>query len=599
MKTIKGKMFIIYAMVFIALLITVIGAYIAVDTQRQHLILTELLSKQKLLVERATYSTINAAEAGLVNQDRFIEKLEENQGSIEQNIGSVDFMLDAFTIKSYPIDGKEVALKFKDEFMTIFDQALEESKTEWTTAKASITYLLNPDNLSNLNTYKKELDEFRLINIQLLESSDYLTKICRDEANRKRKQSGYIQTGSIIGAFLIFILMILVMEKDFKKPLKQINTVFNAMGKGQLDLKLDRKQPDEFKELFDNFNHFSESLKTIRNIEFEILKEDRIENVLSYVSNAFKPFASFDSIALHYQDTNEENIIITYKDGDIIEEKTDIISRYNELTYTTTELHLPIHINHAYLGFVTWYAKDGFDDASKEFIKTLSGTLSFAFYKTLLFKDLLAIVTDGLADLAESRDPETRWHLVRMSSYACAIANELRKKDKYQYIDHEYLTTLKLTAPMHDIGKVSVPDSILLKPGKLTDEEFDIMKTHAYEGSVVLRKIHARFTQYNLNYFDMAAEIALCHQEKFNGSGYPNQIAGEDIPLSARISAVADVFDALTSDRPYKKAFSLEKSFDIIKESSGSHFDPEVVEAFFAVEDDIRNIYNQYGEAKH
>ncbi len=173
---------------------------------------------------------------------------------------------------------------------------------------------------------------------------------------------------------------------------------------------------------------------------------------------------------------------------------------------------------------------------------------------------MLAIVTDGLADLAESRDPETRLHLTRMSTYSQLIAKQMRKTDKYKdVIDDEFLLNIKITAPMHDIGKISVPDNVLLKPGKLTEDEFDIMKTHALNGSIVLRRIHNRFERYNLSYFDMAAEIALCHQEKYDGRGYPNGVVGDDIPLSARISALADVFDALTSKRPYKEAFFFRK----------------------------------------
>lgn len=598
MKTIKGKMLSIYGMVFLALFLTVAGAFVAVDTQRQHLILTELLSKQKLLVERVTFSTINAAEIGLANPDRFLKKLEENNDALNEYTGAVDFMLQAFTDKAYPIDGKIVELKFRDEFLIIFDNALDQSKAEWANAQNEVRWLLNPEHLSDLSAYETRLDNFRLINLKLIEKSDYLTKICREEASRKRIQSNIIQGSSIGAAILIFLWMMYIMQRDFRQPLNEIHQVFHQMGQGQFNKRLNRKREDEFKELFGSFNHFAESLNVIRDIEAHILKEDDIYNIMTYIQSSFKPYANFDSMSLSYKSSTNVFNQLSIVNDELVEKQQETLETYDDVhIHNSNTLIVPIRINRAYLGYVTFYSTQLFDDRSKRFIETLSQTLSFAFYKTLLFRDLLAIVTDGLADLAESRDPETRSHLIRMSSYAVIIARNLKKQEKYKdIIDNEFLTNLKLTAPMHDIGKVSVPDNILLKPGKLTDDEFEIMKTHAFEGSVVLRNIHNRFKQYNLDYFDMAAEIALCHQEKYDGRGYPNGISGEAIPLSARISALADVFDALTSKRPYKEAFSLEKSYNIIQESRGQHFDPDVVDAFFDAIKDIETIHNQYKE---
>lgn len=597
MKTIKGKMLSIYALVFLALASTVIGAFVAVDTQEQHLVLTELLSKQKLLVERVTFTAINAGENALSNKERYLTTLDQNMFVFEDNSGKVDFMLKAFTDKSYPLDGKIVKLKFRNEFLKIFDQALEVSQTEWSNAKADALWLLDPNNTSDLELYETKLDEFRDLNINLLESSDYLTKICREEASRKRVIATIIQFSSIGLAFLIFLFMVYMMNRDFKQPLKEINHVFNSMGKGQFHLRLHRRQEDEFKDLFNGFNRFADSLQVIRNIEAQILKEDSIFEIMSYIKRAFKPFAAFDDMAVVYKNSSGTVSRLAIVNNELNETFDQELETFDDITELKDTLIVPVKINDAYIGHVSFRKSGGFDDVSIEFIKTLKQTLSFTFYKSLLFRDLLAIVTDGLADLAESRDPETRLHLVRMSSYAMIITKALKQNDKYKdQIDNEFISNIKLTAPMHDIGKVSVPDAILLKPGKLTDEEFDIMKTHAFEGSVVLRRIHERFTQYNLEYFDMAAEIALCHQEKFDGRGYPNGISGTDIPLAARISALADVFDALTSKRPYKDAFSLEKSYAIINESKGQHFDPDVVDAFFGAIDEIEAIHNKYKE---
>jgi putative two-component system response regulator len=187
-----------------------------------------------------------------------------------------------------------------------------------------------------------------------------------------------------------------------------------------------------------------------------------------------------------------------------------------------------------------------------------------------------------LSKAADSRDPETGAHIVRMANYSRIIAEHLGLSEA----DQELLLE---AAPMHDIGKVGIPDNILLKPGKLTEDEFTIMKQHASLGYDIL----AGSTSEMLN---AGAIIALAHHEKFDGSGYPRGLAGQDIPLFARIVAVADVFDALTSERPYKAAWDIDRALAFLHEGSGKHFDPECIQAFVAGWTQILEIKNKYSE---
>lgn len=185
----------------------------------------------------------------------------------------------------------------------------------------------------------------------------------------------------------------------------------------------------------------------------------------------------------------------------------------------------------------------------------------------------------GMANLIESRDGETGEHVKRTGFYVDLIARELAEHSKYSdVIDAEYIENLWKAAPLHDIGKIKVPDAILQKPGKLTNEEFEVIKTHAREGGNIIDETMGEIEE--AAYLQMAHNVAQYHHEKWNGKGYPEGLKGEDIPLCARIMAVADVFDALTSERCYKKAMSVDQAYEIIEESSGSHFDPVVVEAF-------------------
>ena len=189
----------------------------------------------------------------------------------------------------------------------------------------------------------------------------------------------------------------------------------------------------------------------------------------------------------------------------------------------------------------------------------------------------------ALASLAEYRDDDTGKHLDRVTAYALLLAKELRSKSFYgKQIDDEFLFNLARAVPLHDIGKVAIPDKILLKPGKLTDEEMAIMKTHVNIGSQTLDSVIQQTP--NVRFLLMAREIILGHHEWYDGSGYPEKSAGEQIPLAARITALADVYDALTTSRPYKDAFSHEKAAAIIRSETGSHFAPDIVEAFIKLE---------------
>lgn len=201
-----------------------------------------------------------------------------------------------------------------------------------------------------------------------------------------------------------------------------------------------------------------------------------------------------------------------------------------------------------------------------------------------------------MADLVESRDQSTGEHIKNTSEYVAIICDELIKEGKFSDIlNEEFKNNIVSSAPMHDIGKIKISDTILNKPGKFTDEEYEIMKTHAAEGAKIISTVKKTVESDALkeDYLGEAENMAHYHHEKWNGKGYPCGLKGEEIPLSARIMAVADVFDALVAVRVYKPAMPFEKAVSIIKESSGEHFDPAIVEAFVNAEDKIRAVTAQ------
>lgn len=193
----------------------------------------------------------------------------------------------------------------------------------------------------------------------------------------------------------------------------------------------------------------------------------------------------------------------------------------------------------------------------------------------------------GLAKLAESRDNDTGEHLDRIRSYVMILSEDL--KNRNDEIDDEFVHTIALASSLHDVGKVGIPDSILLKPGRLTKEEREVMELHTLIGGECLEAIQSRLGDDNM-FMQIAKQVAYYHHERWDGNGYPHGLANDDIPLVARIVAVADVYDALTSKRPYKNPLSHIESKGIILAGSGSQFDPEIVDAFLRHEEEFETI---------
>ena len=206
-------------------------------------------------------------------------------------------------------------------------------------------------------------------------------------------------------------------------------------------------------------------------------------------------------------------------------------------------------------------------------------------YKALLF---------AVADLTDSRDPETGRHLQRTRNYCVVLADKLSHHPDFKdQISQSFIESIYHVAPLHDIGKVAVPDAVLLKPGKLTFDEYEIMKTHTTAGADTFKKV---LEQCDTELFRMAYRLCLHHHEKWDGTGYPMKLSGNDIPLEARIMAFADVYDALCSKRVYKPALSKKEALEIIKNSSGTFFDPRITEIIVENISLFEKIHDKYDE---
>ncbi len=244
------------------------------------------------------------------------------------------------------------------------------------------------------------------------------------------------------------------------------------------------------------------------------------------------------------------------------------------------------------------HTEDEIENLYRSFVTMTQENVNFMtdiHQKTQTISELQKAFILTMADMVERRDQNTGEHIKKTAAYVKIIAEEMKREGAYpKEITDEFVRRIVDSAPLHDLGKIGVPDAILNKPGKLTDEEFDIIKSHTKIGGRIISSLISAVP--DSEYLYDAMDLALYHHEKWNGRGYPMGLSGEDIPISARIMAVADVFDALVSNRSYKKGFPYEKALAIIREERGAHFDPIVVDAFFAVKDEILKVADEFSE---
>lgn len=237
---------------------------------------------------------------------------------------------------------------------------------------------------------------------------------------------------------------------------------------------------------------------------------------------------------------------------------------------------------------VDFVSNDSFGDLSDAF-NDMSASLQQQVQKINTMQNS---IIRGMATMVESRDNSTGGHIMRTSTCMVVFAEHLKKHTEYGKLPDQFYNNLAKAAPMHDLGKIAVDDAVLRKPGKFTDEEYEKMKAHSAEGARIVTKVLEDVD--DLEFKQIAVNVAHYHHEKWNGSGYPTKISGEQIPLEARIMALVDVFDALVSKRCYKDSFDYDKAFSIIEESLGSHFDPDLGKEFLSCRSDLETLYNQF-----
>jgi len=262
----------------------------------------------------------------------------------------------------------------------------------------------------------------------------------------------------------------------------------------------------------------------------------------------------------------------------------------------TSSYTLPMFNNGDFIGFLFLNSREAnvFTEDVLEQLDIYCHLIALMVTSEIAAVHTLAAMVKATGHITHHRDPETGSHLDRMSRFSLLIANALSEKHD---LDDDYIQHVFMFSPLHDIGKIGIPDNILLKPGKLSEEEMVVMKTHAEKGREMIDDLLVSFGLENVAHVDILRNIASYHHESVNGSGYPDSRRGNDIPLEARIVAVADVFDALTSRRSYKEAWTNEEAFVTLQQLAGDKLDQDCVDALFAHREQVEEIQRRFKES--
>lgn len=428
----------------------------------------------------------------------------------------------------------------------------------------------------------------------------------------------------MVSLLILFLIVSLSLLGIYFHILLPFNTFYNHAGFAGTIRKSWFPALFDIKPVMREVNRLNDKVRKLIDVVFEINNTSSFPETLEYIFSAFKEYIPYSYIGVAvYKDFQPEIIVASYgvSDGsypnlpgrlvgyEIEVEKTSLqdiqengqpriindleayslnrrVRMYTRIILEEgirSSITLPLMINNRPLGFIFFSSKEKeiYRPEHAEFLSTIGSAIALSFDKNIFANDLVYSSILALAKLAESRDEDTGDHLERMKRYTGLLLKCLKDDRKYEAVlTSQYMQDIERFSPMHDIGKVSVRDDVLLKPGRLTFEEFEHMKTHTVYGAAVMAEAERNIRRSGRSLFTVGMEIAESHHERWDGAGYPKGLQGESIPLSARVVALADVLDALTSKRPYKKAYTFEESAQIILESSGTQFDPDIIDTF-------------------
>jgi HD-GYP domain-containing protein (c-di-GMP phosphodiesterase class II) len=476
----------------------------------------------------------------------------------------------------------------------------------------------------------KELTNEAIEMVNLLEDNKALFII---DVRKTTKQLS--QRVSILGSMLALFMIVIYgsILRYVIIPLRKISKTINAHSEDYKMVEIDYESETELGTLVRGYNERVAQFNTLQQINIKVNTFVEFHEVIEYVYHHFKRFVPYNRIGVSVITDNGQKVraVELMTDGKVelgdnyvidIDETSlgklakerrvriinDLEAYYEEHpTSQSTEtilkegirssLTVPLYVREDCIGFLflSSVEKQVYNESHVGFLRIVADHLAIAIENSFRHEDLILSTINGFAKLVESRDADTGDHVDRMKSYCDLIARLAYENELFRgEVDEKTLFTVSRYSQLHDIGKIGIPDDILLKPAKLTADEFEVIKTHPLIGAEILEEMSVSASKSNNNIFKGATEIVKYHHEKYDGSGYPDGLKGKSIPIVARIVAVGDVLDALSSKRVYKDKFGFDESFRILEEGRGKHFDPDLIDLVIANKDKFFQLYAQF-----
>ncbi len=640
--TIIKRRILIIALSIISIII-LLGSlfYISSRNSYEERTLVNVLGRQRMLTQMMAkdasrlYALVQVKDSGSMIEDESVVDSKIKVTKQEISTAREEFSYTLSKINKGYIEDQKVKVKFNNTNAPISID-LHNVNMLWNKFDQAVDTILNEENYN---------DDFIKSTIYINENNEQLLKYCESimeftvgEAKQEAVKSMLISIVLVILAFIFIGVFVRNLYKYFIMPLNEIYSGFSDLGVYyQEEYKPSFMTNREIKPIVGEISNVFHKMESIISLIENINNNSSFNEVLDFIFKSFSSYIPYNHIGVAIVKNNGKILEASHgiSDGSVtglpealINKRYEIKGSSLEKIFNTGEariindlkeyseknppkeytkvileagirssITLPLNVNNRNIGVIFFSSKDKsvYTQDHCKFLKVLANSIAITFEKNIFVDDLLYSGLLALAKLAEARDEDTADHLERMKKYARLITELLYADSNYRKeISPEYINDIERFSPMHDIGKVGIRDAILLKPGKLTSEEFEEMKMHARFGAEVLKTAENNIEKNGKSLFKLGIEIAEGHHEKWDGSGYPNGKAGVEIPLSARIVAVADVFDALSSRRPYKEPFPFDTSFGMIIEGGGKHFDPEIVRVFEQNKDKIFELYKSF-----
>lgn len=476
------------------------------------------------------------------------------------------------------------------------------------------------NNIELINEPKTRERAFKLLTVNTMVMTDLLEEnkavfVLRVRQTTKRVSKTINLVGMVSGGFILFLCGFIVY--GIIRPLRKITGSIKGHAESYRTEEIDYKSQNELGILVGHYNQTAAQINSLLNINIKINELVDFHEVIEFVYNNFHRFIPYNRIGVSVITDHGSKVraVELMTDGkielgsnyiiDIDKTSLGELARTREVrilndleTYykhrptsdstskildegIRSSLTVPLCVGEECIGFLFFSSvqKNVYNQSHVGFLKLVADHLAISIQKSFRHEDLILSTINGFATLVESRDADTGDHIDRMKSYCELVAKLAFEDGRFDgVINEKILFTISRYSALHDIGKIAIPDAILLKNGKLTTDEFEIIKTHPVIGAEILEEMGKSSKRIGNDIFREAIEIVKYHHEKYDGLGYPNGLIGKEIPIVARIVAIGDVLDALTSKRVYKDEFGFEESFAILLEGQGKHFDPELID---------------------